>query len=142
MTLLNSIDIDTPLATRSFELWHADVTHLEFVVDLLVISAVGSDYSPMGGTVVGALSSRLGISVERLSATPELDFILPSGRLWVSKVVDPNRIGRIMCVEIPYGGLNANQLVQQAFRSLPMLEARGLLLNTICLPVLGTGGPG
>ena len=76
----------------------------------------------MSGTVVGALSSRLGISVERLSATPELDFILPSGRLWVSKVVDPNRIGRIMCVEIPYGGLNANQLVQQAFRSLPCLK--------------------
>ena len=59
MTLLNSIDIDTPLATRSFELWHADVTHLEFVVDLLVISAVGSDYSPMSGTVIGALSSSL-----------------------------------------------------------------------------------
>lgn len=32
--------------------------------------------------------------------------------------------------------------VQQAFRSLSMLEARGLPLKTICLPVLGTGGHG
>ena len=47
-----------------------------------------------------------------------------------------------MCVEIPYGGVNANQIVQQVFRSLPMLEARGLPLNIICLPVLGTGSAG
>ena len=31
-------------------------------------------------------------------------------------------------------------IVQQAFRALPMLEARRFLLKTICLPVLGTGG--
>ena len=47
-----------------------------------------------------------------------------------------------MCVEIPYGGINASQIVQQAFRSLPMLEASGLPLKTICLPILGTGGHG
>ena len=142
MELINSIDIDTQWGMRSFELWHGDVTNLSFVVDLLVISAVETDYSPLSGTVVGALSNRLGISVERLSAETELDFIQPSGRLWVSKAIDPTRIGRIMCVEIPYGGDNASQIVQQAFRSLPMLEARGLLLKTICLPVLGTGGAG
>jgi len=66
MDLLNSIDIDTQWGMRSFELWHGDVTNLDFIVDLLVISTVGSDFSPLSGTVVGALSSRLGISVERL----------------------------------------------------------------------------
>ena len=142
MERLNSIDIDTQWGVRSFELWYGDVTNLDFTVDLLVISAVGSDFSPLSGTVIGALSNRLGISVERLSTEPELEFIQPLGHLWVSKIVDPNRIGRIMCVEIPYGGINASQIVQQAFCSLPMLEARGLLLKTICLPVLGTGGHG
>jgi hypothetical protein len=139
MQLLNSIDIDTPQGTRSFELWHGDVTNLHFAADLLIISVVQSDFSPVIGTVVAALSSKLGISVESLSKQPDLDFIEPFGRLWVSKVVDQNRIGRIMCVEIPYGGINASQIVQQAFRSLPMLEARGVPLNTICLPMLGTG---
>ena len=142
MELLNSIDIDTQWGTRTFELWHGDVTDLDFVVDLLVISAVESDFSALSGTVISALSNRLGISVQLLSAEPELDFVQSSGRLWVSKVIDPHRIGRIMCVEIPYGGPNASQIVQQAFRSLPMLEARGLPLKTICLPVLGTGRHG
>jgi hypothetical protein len=142
MKLLNSIDIDTSEGTRSFELWHGDVTNLHFSVDLLVISALESDFSPLRGTVVGALSGKLGISVQLLSEEPELDFRQPLGRLWVSKVVDTNKIGRIMCVEIPYGGIDSSEIVQQAFRSLPMLEARGLLLNTICLPVLGTGGHG
>jgi hypothetical protein len=36
----------------------------------------------------------------------------------------------------------ATKIVQQAFRILPMLEAHGLVLKTICLPVLGTGGHG
>jgi hypothetical protein len=139
MECLNSISIDTSWGERTFELWHGDITNLDFAIDLLMISTVGSDYSPMSGTVVGALLSQLGISVEQLSKDPELEIIFPSGGLWVSKVVTPNRIGRIMCVEIPLGGSGADQIVQQAFRSLPMLEARGLPLNSICLPVLGTG---
>jgi hypothetical protein len=114
MKLLNSVDIDTPSGMRSFELWHADITDLDFVVDLLVISAVESDFFPLSGTVIGALSVRLGISVEHLSKEPEFDFIQSTGRLWVSKVIDPNRISRIMCVEIPYGGFSAGQIVQQA----------------------------
>jgi hypothetical protein len=47
-----------------------------------------------------------------------------------------------MCLQIPYGGFNAGQIVQQAFRSLPMLEAQGVALKAISLPVLGTGGHG
>jgi hypothetical protein len=112
MERLNSIDIDTRWSMRSFELWHGDVTNLDFVVDLLMISVVGPDFFPLSGTVIGTLSNRLGISIERLSAEPELDFIQPSGRLWVSKVVDPNRISRIMCVELPHRGINASQIVQ------------------------------
>ena len=37
MERLNSIDLDTPWGTRSFELWHGDVANLDFVVDLLMI---------------------------------------------------------------------------------------------------------
>jgi hypothetical protein len=142
MERLNTIGIDTPWGTRSFELWHGDITSFGFAIDLMVISVVASDFSPLSGTVVGSLSSKLGISVEFLNREPDFDFIQPFGRLWVSKLVDQNGIGRIMCLEIPYGGLDANEIVQQAFRSLPMLEARGLPLKIISLPVLGTGGHG
>ena len=125
MEPLNSIGIDTQWGMRHFELLHADVTKLDFHVDLLMISVLTSDFSPLDGTVVGALSSNLGISVKRLSEEPELEFLIqPSSRLWVSKVVNPMRINRIMCLEIPYDDLNVSQIVEQAFRSLAMLEAR------------------
>jgi hypothetical protein len=142
MKLLNSIDIDTPWGIRSFELRQGDVTDLGFAVDLLMISAVESDFYPLSGTVISALKSRLGISIGRLSEEPEFTFNEPSGRIWVSSVIDPCRIGRIMCLEIHYGGANASEIMRQAFRSLPMLEGRGLLFETICLPVLGSGAHG
>jgi hypothetical protein len=142
MKELNRVTIDTSQGERTFEMYQGDVAALDCTIDLLIISTIGADYSPLRGTVVGALSSRLGISVEDLSKEPEVEFVLPAGRLWVSKGVDPDRIGRIMCVEIPYEGGSANQIVLQAFLSLPMLEARGILLKKICLPVLGTGAAG
>jgi hypothetical protein len=141
MECLNSTYLDSS-TTRSFELWHGDIAHLDFDADLLIISAIRSDYSPLKGTLIGALWNQLGLSVERLNSEPELEYSQPSGRLWVSKMIGQGRIGRILCVEIPYGGRNVDQIVQQAFRSLPMLEARGMPLRTICLPVLGTGGHG
>jgi hypothetical protein len=102
--LLNSTDIYTPQGVRSFELWKGDITRLGFPIDLLMVSAVGGHFSPFNNTVIGALSRKLGISVKNLSEEPDLDFLQPSFRLWVSKNVDPKRIGRIMCLEIPYGG--------------------------------------
>jgi hypothetical protein len=142
MKLLNSIDIDTPWGIRSFELRQGDVTELGFAVNLLMLSAVESDFYPLTGTVINALKSKLGISIERLSEKPEFACTEPSGRIWVSDVIDPSRIGRIMCLEVQYGGANATKIVRQAFRSLPMLEARGFVLETICLPVLGSGAHG
>ena len=139
MELLNSIDIYTPSGVRSFELWNGDLTSLGFAVDLLMISAVGAQFSPFSNTVIGSLSRSLGISVSQLSKEPDFDFLHAQGRLWVSKIVEPKRIARLMCVEITYGGVNAAQIVRQAFRILPTLEASGLPLRTICLPVLGAG---
>jgi len=141
MEPLNLSIVDTAWGERRFELLNSDIANLGFAVDLLMVSTLGSDYSPLPGTVVGALSSK-GISVEDLRADPDLDLLLPAGRLWVSKDIDPNGIGRIMCVEIPSGGIRVDQIVLQAFRSLPMLEARGFNLNSICLPILGTGSAG
>jgi hypothetical protein len=137
--LLNSIDVYTPSGVRSFELWNGDITGLGFAVDLLIISSVERGFHPVKNTVIGALSQTLGISGEQLSKNPELQFAQPSSRLWISGTIDPNRIGRIMCVEIPFRAISPAQIVQQAFRILPVLEARGLALGTICLPVLGAG---
>jgi hypothetical protein len=49
------------------------------------------------------------------------------------------RINRFMCVQIPHGGSNADEIVRQSFRILPTLEAAKFPLRTICSPVLGAG---
>jgi hypothetical protein len=139
MTLLNSIEIYTQSGARSFELLNEDLTKLEFSADLLIISAVGAHFSPWNNTVIGALSQQLGISVANHSTNPEMEFIRPPGRIWLSKPIESDRIDRLMCVEIPHGGLNAHELVSQSFRILPAIEATGLPIRTICLPVLGAG---
>jgi hypothetical protein len=139
MQLINSIDVYTPSGIRSFELWNGDVTSVGFAVDLLIISSVGQQFSPFSNTVIGALSRTLKVSVEDLSKHPDLEFCQSSGRLWVSKLVLPKRIRRIMCVEIPYQTKNSANAVKQAFRLLPVLEANEIPLRTICLPVLGAG---
>jgi hypothetical protein len=139
MTLLNSIEIYTQSGIRTFELLNDDLTKLDFPVDLLIISAVGSHFSPWNNTVIGTLFQELGVSVADHSVEPEMEFIRPAGRIWVSRPIDPRRIHRLMCVEIPHGGSNADEIVRQSFRILPALETAALPLKTICLPVLRAG---
>jgi hypothetical protein len=141
MEQLNITYLDTRWGRRSFELWCGDIIELPFAVDLLIVSSFGFDVTPMAGTVIGALSSRLDISVESLQENPEVDFIQPLS-LWVSAPIGQARIGRVMCLHIPPFSINAEQIVEQAFFTLPLLEARRLPLKTVCLPVLGTGAHG
>jgi hypothetical protein len=63
--------------------------------------------------------------------------------LWVSKETGRPKIHRIMCIEFaPADGKKADHIIEQAFRILPLLEARDVPLSTICLPVLGAGSQG
>ena len=74
MKRLNILDVDTRWGFRSFELWNGDVTKFDFAIDLLLISSFGTDFFPLEGTVIGALSE-IGISVEQLRTAPEVDLI-------------------------------------------------------------------
>ncbi len=127
---------------RLFKLMLADITSLDGAVDLLVVSSDGSDISGRSeGTVIRALANSAGISVEQLRADPELDLTQQLG-VWVSKETGKPRIRRIMCVQYPPGGEDAERITEQAFRALPIVEARDAVLRNICLPVLGTGSQG
>lgn len=123
---------------REFRLLRGDITKLNFPVDLMIISAIGSDFTPTSTSVIGALYQNHQILVERLSEDPEFTLAQPR-RVWVSREIGGSSIRRIMCVEIPPSGRGANRIVEDAFFTLPLLEARQLQLSTICLPILGTG---
>jgi hypothetical protein len=110
MKRLNIVDVNTRWGYRSFELWHGDITELDFVIDLLVISSLGANLFPLKQTVIGTLSKKLGISVRRLRATPEFDLIQPLS-VWVSRTTSSPRISRVMCVQIPPGGKEVDRTV-------------------------------
>lgn len=127
---------------RLFKLMLADITKLDVAVDLLVVSSYGSDISGRSkGTVIHALANSAGISVKQLRADPELNLTQQLG-VWVSRETGKPKIRRIMCVEYPQRGEHAERITEQAFRALPIVEARGAVLGTICLPVLGAGSQG
>jgi hypothetical protein len=134
MTVINIVDVDTRWGYRSIELWHADITNLDFTIDLLIISSFGFDLWPREGTVIGALSSRLAISTARLRERTEFDFVQPLN-LWVSGQIDSTQIHRIMCVHIQPGGINIAQMVEQAFLVLPIRHMPGQTLSGTILSI-------
>jgi hypothetical protein len=134
---LNQLDIDTRWGYRTFELWHGDITKLTFPIDLLLIAQPGSSPSY---SLYRSLKSQLGISVHVLKETQELDFVQPLG-VWVSRKTGSEKIKRIMCMEL-IPDSTAPKKIQDAFLIFPILIARGIELDTICLPILGAGGIG
>jgi hypothetical protein len=134
---LNQVDVDTRWGYRSFELWHGDITKLNFTIDLLLIAQPGDvpTYS-----LRKSLKSELGISVHDLDETKELDFVQPLG-IWISREIPSDKIRRILCMKIMPDS-TAPRKIRDAFLVLPILAARRIKLGTICLPVLGAGGIG
>lgn len=141
MKRLNVVDVDSRWGYRSFELWQGDITQSDFSIDLLMISSVGDDFYPVHGTVIGSLFHQLGISVQQLQKTREIDLV-QALKLWVSPATNSHTISRLLCVQIPPGGEGADRIVEQSFLAFLILEAREMPLSTVCLPVLGTGAHG
>jgi hypothetical protein len=136
-TKLNELQVDTRWGYRSFELWHGDITKLNFTINLLLIAQHG-DFAAY--SLQKSLKSELGISVHDLQKTKELDFVQPLG-VWISRELHREKIHRILCMQIMPDSLGP-QKIRDAFLVLPILVARGVELGTICLPVLGAGGIG
>jgi hypothetical protein len=138
---MNSMVVETRWGDREFQLLHGDITKLNFPIDLMIISSIDSDFTPTETSVIGALERNRRISIAELSKEPEFTLTQPM-KLWVSRDTGDLEIRRIMCVEIPLRAKAANRIVEDAFLSLPLLEARQLELSTICLPILATGDQG
>jgi hypothetical protein len=134
---LNELKVDTRWGNRSFELWHGDITKLNFTINLLLIAQPG-DFPTY--SLHKSLKSELGISIHDLHETKEFDFVQPLG-VWVSGEIRGKKICRILCMQIMPDSM-APQKIRDAFLVLPILVARRIELGTICLPVLGAGGIG
>lgn len=141
MKRLNIVGLDTPLGYKVLELWHGDITKLGCPVDLLVVSAFRSGYQPVPGTVLGALSLNLDVSVASLAAKPHYDFREVLGT-WVSQPVPGCEFSRLVCTELVGRTHSLADSLQSLFATICVLEVKGLRVESLAMPVLGAGNQG
>src|SRR2546423_15501372 len=99
MQPLNLIEVETPWGYRTFELYHGDITQLDFKVDVLAISAFRWNYEPIANTVIGALWRSCQINVQTLSEQREFDLVDVFG-CWVAKATPNTKFERLLCAEL------------------------------------------
>jgi hypothetical protein len=149
LRLLNLIELETRWGYRSFELYQGSVVAFPQPVDLLAVSALVHDlnvlaadpsqYRHVQHTLIGALFAHAGLDVARLGRQPQFDLRAALG-CWVSSPTPSATFRRVVCVE--YIGLRrtAEEALDNLFAAVALLEARSVAVQTLVLPLLGTGG--
>jgi hypothetical protein len=138
MNLLNQVALDTPHGFRTIELFEGDITAKAVSADLLVISSFRSSYAPTKGTVIGSLAQNLGIRVGDLRKDCALDLRESLG-VWISKELRIGPFRRLLCVEIIGHDLSITELIENVFVGIAILEAKGIPISSLVLPVIGAG---
>jgi hypothetical protein len=138
MKQLNLVDFETRWGYRTLELYCGDLTKIDRDVDVLAVSSFAGDYTPSERTLIGALQEKCNISVLELSERFEYDF-RDSLSCWIAKVNRPSRFERIVCVEISGGKLEVDEIIENLFVVLSILEMKGVNVRNLALPVLGAG---
>jgi hypothetical protein len=139
MPRLNILGFDTSHGFRTAELQEGDVTVLDFVPDILVVSAFAFSYEPTPGSIFGALKSELGIDVARYEREPALD-MRSALSIWVSGPLPAGAaFKRLLCVEMTGGHFSMEEAIENVFAGLMLLAAKDVATDTVALPLLGAG---
>jgi hypothetical protein len=143
---------------RSVELFQGDLTDLTAAdaVDVLIVSAFPSDYTPVPGTLIGALF-RKGIDVGALARDKDRD-LRDHFSCWLSKEIVPPpgvdgiRFRRILCFEPHWRGLRGRlpsgderppaAAVEELYQGLAPFLGGPQGLYSVAMPPLATGNIG
>lgn len=140
----NSYEFTTPYGEKCFELHQGNILDFDEKIDVLIISAFSGDYIPVPGTLVGALLRQSKIDVSVLARSPFIDMREEKG-VWVSRKLKNRQFQYIMCVEfLDYPGDEADRenirgRIQNLFVCLEMLEKFTPEIETVAMPLIGTG---
>lgn len=152
MECLYSICIPADSGQKQIEVYCGDVTGFAEPIDVLTTSAFRGSYEPTPRTVFKALDD-IGISVQALSRYPAID-LRQTCNIWLSGAVSATRgsIRRIGCIELLSSlssGFTEDELEQSMinsirayFRMLDIAGIYGAKLETVALPLLGSGNQG
>ncbi|MDH3975717.1 MAG: TIR domain-containing protein [Deltaproteobacteria bacterium] len=145
MNLFDSIKIGDLKGQKLIELYQGDLTKLspEDHVDILVVSAFPKDYSPVPGSLIGALHWK-GVSVDELADDRAID-LRKHFSCWLSQEIKAKNKGiefdRILCFEPYYRG-KPPEVVGDIFRALSPILADMGGANSVALPIVAAGSQG
>lgn len=111
---------------------------MNFPVGGLVVSAYSGGYTPLPGTVLGALH-KCGLSINGLLENSTFDFRSHFG-VWVSSL-DTVAVGfdYLFCLEIKGTSFSIEESISNLFTVLTICELKGIGIKSVALPLLGTG---
>lgn len=133
------LGFDTSHGFRTAELLECDVAALDFVPDVLVVSAFAWSYDPTPGSIFGALKSEHGIDVAEFACEPALD-LRAALSIWVSRPLPAGApFKRLLCVEMTGGGFAMAEAIDNVFAGLMLLAAKDIPTHTVVLPLVGAG---
>ena len=149
MESLHSTYIATEAGDKKLEVYCCDITLFDEQIDILTTSAFEGSYAATPRTVFKALDD-IGISVQVLADHPFID-LRQSCHTWLSNGFHAERsnIQRIGCIELLGHStlhFSAEELEQSMinsicayFRMLDIAAIYGVKMETIALPLLGSG---
>lgn len=136
---------------KTVRVYQGDLCRTRQSYDILVCSAFKGNYYPLANTLIGALNAEKGISVGALAQVPELD--LKTMGCWLSEQI-PGNFRRVACVELldlrrwqqQRDSAISEMALKSTFSTLKYLleqaAIRGLSVERVALPILGTGNQG
>lgn len=136
MRILDIIGCETPWGLKTIEVRHGDITTMP--CDVLAISAFYNDYYPALGTVIHSLQYNLGINVNFLNKEAFLD-LRKNFCLWISKPIINQPFKYILCVENMGEDDALDNMTNDVFFSIGFLEAKKIMVQSIAMPLIGTG---
>jgi len=145
MPIHNIVSIATNSGFKNIEIHHDDLSQLSWPVDVLVISTFRGGYVPTPGTVIEALQNNRKITVSELAKNRLFDF-RDTLNAWVSQKIEGNNFNYIICLEgmsesfFKTGNLEPH--FEDLLAVLSVLQHKGLIINSVALPFLGTGQQG
>ena len=142
MPYINQIPISTIYGEKEIEIYNADITKLDFEVDITVISAYKNSYSPTPNSIVKSLLVNHEISVADLSKNKLLDYSIPLNA-WVSNQINSKLTKHILCIEgiskdIQLNG-HCEKSIVNLFTLISILHNNNIPHRKIAIPIIGTG---
>ena len=135
--------VPTAHGDKTIAVYHADVLDFDEELDILTTSAYVGSYAPTPRSLFGALNT-VGISAKKLAKTPAID-LRQLCRVWLSEsIYSPSvAIRRIGCIEMSgYYDMREDSIlnaIKAYFQMLDVAATGGIRMNTVALPLLGSG---